>query len=293
MQGVSLTANKHWHKEGVTECFALPRGFAWEAKAHSNWACSAITRNNQVENTDVFFKNYVRKNPSTSELEYIFLKNKTGTSFEIYKLSRSAIFLSVESDPDRLRRFDQGKNPLKWADRFSTGINTPQLYTVTTTQPCTATPVQSAPISTARLVGPYNLSTSGGLASATAHLNSSAMPKNLAIPSAWYTSMPKTLGYSGDVWLVTREEFWSPFAGRDYGSEGDPVANFRYEEDYDYLCVGITPDACRSVGIVGWRVKYHPTSNAALRTLKQAVANKVAFESVPIKMSDESCYRAP
>ncbi len=291
MQGVSLTADKHWHKEGVAKCFSQRQGFAWESMAHSDWACSAEDRNDGIESSDIFFKNYVRKNPSTSELEYVFLKNRSGTSFEIYRTSPAGIFISVESDPDRLRRFDQGNSPLKWVDRFYTStFNTGQSYTVTTAQPCAAAAVQIAPFSADRLAGPYNLSTSEDLALATAHLNKSAMPKNLSIPSAWYTSIPKALGYSGDVWLVTREDYWSPFIQGVSGDGSDPIAHFRYEENYDYLCVGIAPDACRSVGIVGWRVKYHPTSNAAVRILRHAVVTRVVFENVPVTMSKESCF---
>lgn len=158
MQGVSLTADKHWHKEGVAKCFSQPRGFAWESMAHSDWACSSEDRRDGVEGSDVFFKNYVRKNPATAELEYVFLKNRSGTSFEMYRTSPTGIFLTVESDPDRLRRFDQGNSPLKWVDRFSTGtFNTQRSYTVTTKKPCATAAVQTTPLSADRLAGPYNL----------------------------------------------------------------------------------------------------------------------------------------
>lgn len=290
MRGVAVDAKEHWHKNGVSQCFSQPAGSTWKEKAESSWGCKNVKPNTWFNS--IFFKNYMRENPNTLALENIFLKKSDTKTFEISSFDDYSIYELVESWSSKARHFGGGAALFTWTDRFVVDeYNVPEDFSIYTYDPCDSEPVTSSPQDSSRTVGPYNLSTAGGREKAEKYLNSSAEQKTLRIPIQWYSSMPKSLGYSGDVWMAIRESFWSPFETAKYGDGTDPNKHYRYEENYDYLCVGKAADACQSIGLVGWRVKYHSTADESLRLLKSSLINEIEFESTVLTMSKDSCYQ--
>lgn len=296
MKGVLLTATNHWHKEGVSQCFSQPAGSQYADAADNDWGCASQNPDEWFPQT-IFWKNYVRQNPVTQAFEMVFLREATGNSYEIYRFGSGAMLLDVESNPTKYRTFNEvpGQNSFTWGDRYQNNVFlTPQNVTITNyDSTCTPPGTQQSPFNISRIVGPYNISTAAGRVAAENAINDATTPSDLTIPSAWYVGIPKKLGYDGNVWMITRETYWGNFVPGVYGPGGNPNQHFRYEENYDYLCVGPAPDACRSVGIVSWRVKYHPTSSDPMRLLRRTVMNNIVFESTPILKGSGSCYTGP